>query len=267
MPQRVPFWRQDNCAIPWNQFNPPSQGDRGDEMSEEQKGKRSDRLAYMGALAGGLAHEIRNPLSTINLNLQLMAEEWEGVDSDRARRATRKIEILQQEASRLEEILNNFLQVARGQELSLQLTQLNQTIEELLDFVTPELRDAGVVIHRGLSPSLPDVNIDQTLIKQALINIIRNGKEAMDGEGEMMVRSAEVGEDVQIEIIDTGAGIPSDKLERIFDPYFTSKRTGTGLGLATTKRIIEDHGGDIHCDSEPGKGTRFDIRLPVVGDS
>jgi signal transduction histidine kinase len=196
-----------------------------------------------------------------------MAEEWEGVDSDRARRALRKIEILQREASRLEEILNNFLQVARGQELSLQRTEINQTIEELLNFVTPELRDAGVVIHRGLSPSLPDVDVDRTLIKQALINIIRNGKEAMDGEGEMMVRSSVVGENVRIEIIDTGSGIPPDKLDRIFDPYFTSKRTGTGLGLATTKRIIEDHGGDIHCDSEPGKGTRFEIRLPFAGDS
>jgi signal transduction histidine kinase len=237
------------------------------EMSEGQKGKRSDRLAYMGALAGGLAHEIRNPLSTINLNLQLMAEEWEGMDSDRARRAKRKIEILQHEASRLEEILNNFLQVARGQDLSLQRTQINQTLEELLDFVTPELEEAGVVNHRGLSPSLPEVDADRTLIKQALINIIRNGKEAMEGEGEMMVRSSHVGETIQIEIIDTGIGIPPDKLERIFDPYFTTKRTGTGLGLATTKRIIEDHGGDIHCDSEPGKGTRFEIRLPIASDS
>lgn len=236
-------------------------------MPEGQKGKRSDRLAYMGALAGGLAHEIRNPLSTINLNLQLMAEEWEGVDSDRARRARRKIEILLREASRLEEILNSFLELTRGQKLSLQRTQLNQTVEDVLDFVTPELNEAGVVIHRGLSPSLPEIDVDRMLIKQALINIVRNGKEAMKGKGELMVRSSVFGEYIQIEIIDTGTGIAPGKIERIFDPYFTTKRTGTGLGLATTKRIIEDHGGDIHCDSEPGKGTRFEIRLPIATDN
>ena len=225
--------------------------------------KRSGRLAYLGALAGGVAHEIRNPLSTINLNLQLLAEDWAEVEGDRGRRARRKLEILQKEARRLEEILENFLKVARGQELNLNECQLNDIVEDVLDLFTPDATAAGIVVHHGLTPDLPKVGVDLSLFKQAVVNLLKNCKEAMPEGGELIIRTLGDDESVQVDIADTGVGIPPEKLERIFDPYYTTKKSGSGLGLATTKRIIEDHGGTISCHSEVGKGTNFAIRLPL----
>ncbi|MBI2195214.1 MAG: two-component sensor histidine kinase [Planctomycetes bacterium] len=227
-------------------------------------GKLNERLAYLGALAGGLAHEIRNPLSTINLNLQLLLEDWENVEGERGRRARRKLEVIQKEAKRLEEILNDFLRVVRGEELKLEEHDLNDVVEEILDLITPAVRSENIQIRRGLSTGLPRIRFDQALLKQAIINLFKNAREAMGGGGELIVRTARSGDHLRVDIADTGPGIPPEKQERIFRPYYTTKKAGTGLGLASTKRIIEEHGGDISFTSEVGKGTNFTIRLPVT---
>lgn len=225
--------------------------------------RMTDRLAYLGALAGGLAHEIRNPLSTINLNLQLLKEEWENDEGERGRRARRKLEILQKEAKRLEEILSDFLNVARGHELNLTEHDLNEVIEEILDLMAAPVRAEKVQIRRGLTPGLPRIRFDLMLIKQALINIFKNGREAMPDGGELIIRTSRSGNFLQIDIADTGSGIPPEKQDKIFRPYYTGKKAGTGLGLATTRRIVEEHGGEISFTSEVGKGTNFTIRLPI----
>jgi len=231
--------------------------------SNEQK--RTERLAYVGALAGAMVHEIRNPLSTINMNLQMLDEAWADLEGEKGRWARRRLEILQNEAKRLDDILKNFQKIAKGEDLSLEDHDLNAIVEETLDFFLPDARAKNIVIRRGLSPDLPKVRVDAGLVKQALINMLKNSREAMPDGGEIIVRTSAAGEGVQLDIADTGAGIPEEKRARIFDPYFSTKKTGSGLGLATTKRIIEDFGGTICCQSEADKGTNFTIRIPASG--
>jgi signal transduction histidine kinase len=226
--------------------------------------KRTERLAYLGALVGAMVHEISNPISTIGMNLQLLAETWEGVEGEKARWTRRRLEMLQKETKRLEEILGNYRKITKGEAFSFALHDLNAIIEETLDFFAPSAQAKHIVIHRGLTPSLPQVLVDQGLIKQALTNLLKNAREAL-GEtgGEIIVRTAADAECVQVDIADTGHGIEPEKLGRIFEPYFTTKQTGSGIGLATTKRIIEDHNGTIGCQSEVGKGTNFTVRIPL----
>ncbi len=232
-------------------------------MSKSSEEKLSERLAQMGALAGGMAHELRNPLGNINMTLDLLLEDLGDSETEKARRTRRKLEIMRKEALRLDEMLDNFLKIARGQELSLTMHDLNQVIEDVLDLMAPTLASSNIQIRKGLGPGLPSIMIDLGLVKQALINIIKNGKEAMPDGGELIVRTSQSDEFIQIDIADTGKGIPLTKMEKIFQPYFSTKKVGTGLGLATTKRIIEDHNGDISFTSDEGKGTNFCIRLSL----
>ncbi|MBE7444516.1 MAG: two-component sensor histidine kinase [Planctomycetia bacterium] len=223
----------------------------------------SERLAFFGTMAGGLAHEIKNPLSTLSINLQLLLEDVQSMTGENCKKVRIRIQALQREIQRLEEILNDFLRFAKGQKLELEESDINEVVDEVVDFVTPETKQKKILILKSYDAYLPPCRIDRNLIKQAILNIIINAEQAMENGGELMIRTSGNKKYLQIDIADTGHGIPQDLTEKIFQVYFSTKKTGTGLGLPTAKRIIEEHKGTISVQSEEGKGSNFSIQLPV----
>ncbi|MGD2019061.1 MAG: ATP-binding protein [Planctomycetota bacterium] len=233
----------------------------------EQNGGRRRMLAR---LAGGLAHEIKNPLSTMAINLTLLEEEFQpapggdGGQSPAERRSLKRVKTLQREVARLEGILEDFLRFARGGDVNRAPCDLVALVREALEFAEPELEAEGVRLHALLPGSLPLAMLDDGVFRQALLNLIVNARQAMPGGGELIVELRRSGPRAELTITDSGVGMSPEQLERCFDLYYSTKRTGTGLGLATVKRIIEMHDGEIGVMSEEGRGTRFVLWLPLL---
>lgn len=221
-------------------------------------------IAELAQLAGGLAHEIRNPLSTINVNLTLLAEDLARWDDDQHRRWLRRLEGVQREADRLHGILDDFLSFAGKHELSLARVDLRTLVEELADFFAPQAQASHVLLRTSLPDQPVPCRVDADLVKQALLNLMINGVQACEAGGELMVCLSAAGGQALLEVVDTGRGILEDQLERIFEAYYSTKKNGTGLGLPTTRRIIREHGGKIEVQSEVGQGTRFAVTLPLA---
>lgn len=229
----------------------------------ERRARQSERLAELGTLTGGLAHELKNPLSTISLNLQLLREDVSSDDPATARIAKR-LEVVQREAARLKDILDDFLRYGGKMELDRKPVDLNELCEELVDFFSPQasLQKVRLRLQRADQPVV--VRADPKLIKQAVLNLLINALQAITDGGEIILAVSRTGIWGQLDVIDTGGGMPSEVREMIFVAYYSTKRTGTGLGLAMTRRIVEEHDGRIMVKSDPGKGTNFTIQLPVA---
>jgi two-component system, NtrC family, sensor histidine kinase HydH len=223
----------------------------------------SDPYTELAELAGGFIHEIKNHLSTFGLNLQLLAEDFNDPQTQRERRALERVQRLQSECERLVEVSNDFLRFARIEELKLQPCDLLLVLEELIDFFGPKARNSGIKVNRYLPSDLPPVYLDREIFKQALLNLILNAEQAMPKGGEITIQATLSPDTLTLNLIDTGKGISAEGLEKIFKPFYSTRPGGTGLGLPTTKKIIEAHGGTISVQSEPGKGTKFSIRLPL----
>ena len=224
--------------------------------------------AELAELAGGFIHEIKNHLSTLGLNLQLLAEEFQEPQSPRERRALGRLQRLQAECQRLVDLANDFLRFARIKDLALAPADLGRVVEEMVDFFGPTARAANIDIKTYIPADLPPVALDRDLFKQALLNLMLNAEQAMPGGGELTVEACPEEEAdcpaVCLSLIDTGAGMTDEVRARVFQPFFSTKRGGTGLGLPTTRRIIEAHGGTIEVQSAVGRGTKFTIRLPAA---
>ena len=231
-------------------------------VSARAKGK--ENLVELGQLAGGLAHEIKNPLSTINLNLKLLSEDLQRYADEDHQRLLRRLHSVRDETARVKGILDDFLRFAGKYELQLAVTDLRGLIGELTDFFVPQAAASRVVLRTSLPdkdvPSLVDAN----LIKQALLNLMINAVQAMPEGGELLVRLSTARGEAVVEVIDTGTGIDRENLARVFQIHFSTKGRGMGLGLPTTRRIIHEHDGAIRVESEIGKGTRFVIQLPLA---
>lgn len=256
----------------------------------ERRARDAQRMAEIGAMTGGLAHEIKNPLSTIGLNAQLLGESIGELEIDEREkgRLRRRIDALRREVERLRDILQDFLKFAGAIRIEPRPTDLNTVVEELADFYMPQAAAHGVRLRTELAPGPLTAPIDPPHFKQALLNLMLNATQAMDGRPsaadgsgphaarpkELILRTgpfsarhdrgdaAAQGHAWEVHVIDTGPGIPPEVLERLFTPYFTTKSGGSGLGLATSRRLIEEHGGSIHVDSTVGAGTDFTILLP-----
>jgi signal transduction histidine kinase len=220
------------------------------------------QYAEISQLAGGLAHEIRNPLSTVRLNLDLLAEDLQDGESPRERRARQRVERLQHEVLRLQGILENFLRFARIQDLRLESSDFNAIVEEIRDFYEPTAATKSIVMRTHLAADLPTVLLDADLFKQALLNLVLNAEHAMPSGGELILRTRREARSVVLDVIDTGVGMTEEVRARIFEAFFSTRSGGSGLGLPTSRKIIEAHGGTIRVQSEPGKGSQFTIRLP-----
>lgn len=218
------------------------------------------------AYLGGLAHELKNPLSTINVNLQLLREDWAAERGGLAERSVSKIDVILDESRRLERMLRDFLRLTATGRLELGPVDVNEVLQDVLGFMSAEMRSRGVTASVHVDRALPQLSLDENLVRQALINVIKNAADAMSGGGVMTVSTRSTGDGAVVEIIDTGAGMSDETLERAFNAYFSTKSDGTGLGLPMVRRIVERHGGTVRCDSEPGFGTRFIIELPLPED-
>lgn len=222
-----------------------------------------DQYTEIARLAGGLAHEIKNPLSTIRLNMELLAEDLGESETPAARRALKRVDVVRRECQRLQSLLDDFLNFAKVRRLQLESTDLNHQIEDVLEFFAPEAREAGVEVVRYLDPDLPHVMLDREAFRQALLNLIINAKQAMPDGGQLVVRTAAERDMVIVYLIDTGVGMDDRTASRMFEAFYSTKPSGSGLGLPTTQKIIAAHGGRIGVQSEVGHGTQFTIELPV----
>ncbi len=217
----------------------------------------------LAELAGGFIHEIKNHISTLGLNLQLLAEDFQGAESYRERRALERVQKLQAECQRLVDVSNDFLRFARVKDLEKVPTDLAGVVEELVDFFGPMAKAHAVEIKCYVPAGLPPVALDRDLFKQALLNLLLNAQQAMPEGGEITIQAHAEPAGAVLSVIDTGHGMPQEVVEKAFRPFFTTRNGGTGLGLATTRKIIEAHGGAIAVQSEVGRGTKFTVRLPA----
>lgn len=231
---------------------------------DDRGGKLVEQMIEISSLAGGLAHEIKNPLSTIRLNLDLLAEDMQESDNPRDRRALGKIRTIQQECLHLQEILDDFLRFARVKDLRLGPYCLNDTVEELVDFYHPQAAQHDIEVLTYFDRSLPSLELDRDLFQQALLNLMLNAQQAMANGGQLVLKTSRKENQAVLEVIDNGPGMNADSVCRVFRPFYTTKREGSGLGLPTTRKIVEAHGGTIDVESELGKGTRFIIHLPLT---
>ncbi|MCL2700733.1 MAG: ATP-binding protein [Phycisphaerae bacterium] len=242
--------------------------DHAHARAENRQVHVQEQLIELGQLAGGLAHEIKNPLSTIHVNLTLLAEDLSRGPQPPDARMLRRLGAVQTEAARLKDILDDFLRFAGRMELTRETVDLRRAVQELTDFFAPQADAARVVLRTQLPEQPVRVSVDVNLIKQALLNLMINALQAMPEGGELMLKistsPAASRDDCCVEVIDTGTGIAPENLPRIFQVYYSTKTQGTGLGLATTQRILREHGGTITVQSEPDKGTRFLVQLPLV---
>lgn len=244
-------------------------------VQPENRNSQVSQLVELSKLTGELAHEIKNPLSTIKINLKLIAEELEAADSaelssrisdeykQKLRRAIRKIGVIEKETSRLEQILEGFLRYIDRSPPQLARTDINQLVGDMADFYSPQACSHSITIRQGLHSGPLICRVDPAMLKQAILNLFINAQQAMAAGGELMLRTDRQNNDVVIQISDTGSGITPERLPDIFDAYRSSRPEGSGLGLPTTKKIIEAHHGTITVNSELSKGTLFTIKLPL----
>jgi signal transduction histidine kinase len=218
----------------------------------------------LAELAGGFIHEIKNHLSTLGLNLQLLAEDFENPETQRERRALERIQRLQGECQRLVDVSNDFLRFAKVTDLDLQPLDLAAVVEELVIFFGPMAMADNIDIKSYFPSDLPPVKLDREMFKQALLNLLLNAQQAMPSGGEVTIQAVRDGDMVVLHVIDTGKGMTPEQAAKAFRPFYTTRAGGNGLGLPTTRKIIEAHGGSIELQSEVGRGTRFTIRLPAA---
>lgn len=243
------------------------------ESAAEPLPNLADRIAELSAVTGGLAHEIRNSLSTLRVNLQLLDEDWSTWQSpdddaarsaaDTARRSRTRIATLLKESGRLEAILEDFLQFVSEREINPVVVDLNDVVNELADFYRPQADAHHVALTVALAKQPILCRLDVNLMKQAILNLLINGQQAIPGVGELTLQTDVAGDKTaRIDVIDTGPGIPPEQQERIFEAYHSTRKGGTGLGLATARQIVRAHEGRIHVHSEPPHGACFTILLP-----
>ncbi len=199
----------------------------------------------------------------MKLNLQLLQEDCEQSAGTDSAKALKRLGTLGKEVDRLDEILNDFLRLARLPAPNLESTNISLLLDEFLDFIEPEAQESHIEVIREFAENLPEIHLDSGQIKQALLNIILNANQSMPDGGELVVRAYETNEHIIIDIADTGMGIRSDRIDKLFALFYSTKKEGTGLGLSIVQRIINGHGGKIRVKSQEGKGTTFSILLPI----
>ncbi len=223
----------------------------------------NERLAAIGKMAAHVTHEIRNPLSAMGLNIEMLEEELAGEGGQRAE-VRSLLSAIHREVERLEHLSEEYLRVARLPQPRMEADDVAAVVQEVVVFARPEIELSRCQVGLDVEPSLPPALFDEAQLRQALLNLLRNAREAMPSGGGIDVRVAAEGMSVVIEVADRGGGIPEPIRARVFDPFFSTKGEGTGLGLAITRHIVESHGGSVTCDPREGGGTVFRVALPIA---
>jgi two-component system, sporulation sensor kinase E len=246
----------------------------------------SERVQALTLLAASVAHEIGNPLNALHIHLQLMERELKklkpsairGVAPARSRsqasvadhdatdvigRLDQYLSVAKGEINRLDYIVTQFLQAIRPTPLQIKLTSLNEVLQKTVQLLRPELDNRGITIKTKLARQIPATPIDPTQTQQALVNLVKNAMQAMTRGGTLTLQTGESSEAVWVSVTDTGGGIPQEQINRIFEPFYTTKKKGTGLGLMIVQRIVRAHGGRIELESHVGRGTTFRLWLPL----
>jgi two-component system sensor histidine kinase HydH len=228
----------------------------------QEKVARGERLASLGRLAAGMAHEIRNPLSSIRGFAQYFVKRFSGQTEEQGYAL-----VMVKEVDRLNRVITDLLDFARPKELRREPCLLETVAEQALKLLEQDLKDHKAVVTKHYEAGLPTVLADRDQITQIFINLLLNAMESMPEGGEILIdlRKMDTPPAIEILIADTGSGIPEEDLNKVFDPFFSRKRKGTGLGLAIVHQIVTGHRGEIGVESRPGEGTRFRFRLPLNG--
>src|SRR5213595_3097656 len=224
----------------------------------------SERLNALTLLAAGVAHEIGNPLNSLHIHLQLMERKVRELNDNAKEELQESIDISRSEINRLDSIVTQFLRAIRPSRPELHPENVNAIVEEAVRFFTPEIRDRDMVVEQELRADLPLLRLDRGQMKQAFYNVIKNSLEAMKRHGTLRIRTDLDDTHVIVTFVDTGGGMSTENLSRVFEPYFTTKPSGTGLGLLIVRRIVREHGGELSIESTQGKGLTLTIRLPYV---
>ena len=223
----------------------------------------SERLNALTLLAAGVAHEIGNPLNSLNIHLQLLERKLRRVPEDLRADLEASVRIAKEEITRLDYIITQFLRAIRPAPLETTLENLNALVQESLAFLAPELKDRDILVETDYDESLPPLRVDRHQIKQVFYNVIKNAAQAMKAGGIFHIRTSRDEDHVSATFIDTGGGIPAEAMSKVFDPYFTTKEAGSGLGLLIVRRIVREHGGEIDIVNREGSGVALTIRLPI----
>ena len=237
--------------------------DISESRALQQQILQAERLAVIGQTAAKVAHEVRNPLSSVSLNAELLQEEIQSIGADDSAEAKSLLKSMIQEFDRVTSLTDEYLQFSRLPESEPLKGNLNELINEMLKFLSEELRQKKIKLSsNGLNTELK-VPFDRTQIRRVLLNIVRNAMESMPKGGALKISTEKSGQMAIIRIQDSGDGIPEDKVANIFTPFFTTKDIGTGLGLAISQQIVHEHRGEITCHSRIDQGTPFQIELPL----
>jgi PAS domain S-box-containing protein len=238
--------------------------------SKEAKMHRIETLASLTTLAASVAHEIKNPLASISIHIHLvkkilkrMLEEFAG-EKESFDKMSRYLDVIDEEIQRLNDTVVDFLFAVRPMELTMLKADINQFLESVVNFIALELEQNNIRYKMELTPDLPFVKFDDRYMREAVFNITRNAIEAMSEKGGLLtVKTRKTDTDVIISITDTGAGMSEETQLKIFEPYFTTKDTGTGLGLTLVFKVIREHHGELNVYSKLGEGSTFNITLPI----
>ncbi len=237
-----------------------------DDVTQEKEAQEErasgERFATLSQLAAGVAHEVGNPLNALQIHLELFKKEIKKLPFKSQEKLMDFVKITKEEITRLDKIVNQFLEASRPSFLKLEEVKIENIVKELVTFLSPEFTKNNIEIKESYSPHIPSFLLDRNQIKQALLNIFKNSIEAMSEGGNIYVSTFLRGDRIEVVIKDEGVGIAENNLYRIFEPYFTTKKDGSGLGLMISYRIIKAHGGNIKFKSKLGKGTEITIILP-----
>jgi PAS domain S-box-containing protein len=220
---------------------------------------QSERLNALTMLAAGVAHEIGNPLNSLNIQLQLLARRLRKLPETQRKDLVKSVDVAKEEIARLDTIIRQFLGAIRPARLE----NVNHLVEESVRFLNAETTDRNIIVETELRSDLPLLELDRTQIKQAFFNVIRNAFQAMKSGGILRIRTDMDDRFVSIKFADTGGGIPEAEMSKIFEPYFTTKAAGSGLGLLIARRIVREHGGEIELLNDSGKGLALTMKLPL----
>ncbi len=234
---------------------------------DEMRRQRLESLARLTTAAASISHEIKNPLAAISIHVQLAKKNIVANENVFNEKMKKHFSVIEEEIDRLNKIVVDFLFAVRPIKFQFRMLNINTIITSIVDTFQDEFEKYNIQIKKALDESLPPLQVDERFLRQAIINIIVNSKHAMLKDGGVLSISTSKEENMVVVLIsDSGDGIPHEILNKIFEPYFTTKDSGTGLGLTMTYKVIKEHGGDIHVYSDLGNGASFKISLPIVND-